>query len=315
MPFLYGILTTLVLWTGNSALQHLTSHLIPWTNYPLRRTIVGIIIMVVYTTIMIIVVDYTFNYIYAQISLSSYWKEFDIQLLTTSLIITIIIALIIHSRTFLNYWRKAELEVEQLKRDQLASQYQTLKDQLNPHFLFNNLNTLSALVYKDADQAALFIRHLSTIYRYTLEHTQSTVVTLDEELSYINSYIHLLQIRFREALDVRINLPDSSTYMIPPLTLQILIENAIKHNVVAMSSILHIDINQDGSEYLVVANNRQPKADASISTGIGLNNIRSRFKHLTDRPIIVESDDQSFIVKIPLITYEASQRSPMAAIK
>ena len=146
--------------------------------------------------------------------------------------ITIVISLFMEGRAFLNNWRKAALDAERLQKENARAQYDALKNQVNPHFLFNSLNALTQLVYEDQDKAATFIKQLSEVYRYVLDTREKELVTIDEELSFIRSYLFLQQIRFGQKLQISI-LVDSRDTLLPPLALQILVENAIKHNIIS----------------------------------------------------------------------------------
>jgi LytS/YehU family sensor histidine kinase len=215
--------------------------------------------------------------------------------------ISVIIAFILISRSFLLEWRKSAIEAEQLKTQQYAQQYQTLKDQLNPHFLFNSFNVLSNLVYESPDTAARFIRQLSKIYRYVLEVQQEKLVRLSSELEFAENFLSLQKIRFEEGLLYKIEVNTKADFYLPPLSLQMLLENAIKHNIASMADPLFIEILLEGNQ-LIVKNNLQLKSSLSEeSTGIGLSNIRKRYELLTDEAVLIQENADLFMVKLPLI--------------
>ncbi len=202
----------------------------------------------------------------------------------------------------LNKWRNSLAEIERFKKENLETQFEMLRMQVNPHFLFNSLNTLSSLIFQNQEQAGNFVRELSSVYRYILEKRKTEVVTLKEELEFTNSYIYLLGLRFENKLVFDLQIDDK--YMekiVVPLTLQILIENAVKHNVVSMKRPLTISIVTQPDNTLVVSNNLQPKSAGTYSSGIGLDNIRSRLEILTDREMRVEKTDTEFVVTVPLL--------------
>jgi LytS/YehU family sensor histidine kinase len=176
-----------------------------------------------------------------------------------------------------------------------------LQAQINPHFLFNSLNTLSSLVYEDADRSAEFIRRLSDVYRHVLDARQKDLISLREELSFIESFIFLLELRFENKLkiDVRIdeNLLD---HKIAPLTLQMLIENAVKHNIVSDSKPLSVDIFND-DDHIVVKNPLQEKVVKEKGNNMGLRNISSRYMALCGKEVGIYNTDGAFTVKIPII--------------
>jgi sensor histidine kinase YesM len=279
------------LWKGNHYLGCYVDTKISWIETPVKRLTVGIITTMAYTFLAI----YTLGFLYEVL--------FDIQLMfgaIFSVIITIIISLFMHGRGFLLNWKKSVVMAEQLKRENMAAQYESLKSQVNPHFLFNSFNTLSNLVYEDQDKAVKFIKQLSEVYRYVLDTRNKEVVPLSEELKFINSYIYLQQIRFGDKLHFRVNIT-SRDAMVAPLALQMLIENAIKHNIVSEDDPLKINIEEEG-EYLVVENNLQRKSSiGDSSTGVGLENIAKRYEFLSNKKVQVEEAKSKFTVRLPLI--------------
>ncbi|KAA0992284.1 sensor histidine kinase [Dyadobacter aurulentus] len=195
--------------------------------------------------------------------------------------------------------RRVQAELETLKRENLIALHESLKQQLNPHFLFNSLNTLKSLVKQDQMQSLKFIDQLASIYRYMLVHNGMTEVTLDEEICFLKSYVNLLQIRYGEAFTVDIQIPASIlAATVPPNTLQLLIENVVKHNVFSQKRPLKVCIYvADG--FLVVKNNLQFKK-AGETSQVGLNNINNRFEILKGRGIRVEKDANHFEVLLPI---------------
>ena len=205
---------------------------------------------------------------------------------------------------FMNRLKKAQLEAEQLKKQNIEARFEALRNQINPHFLFNCFNVLSTLVHKDAEASSTFIAQLSDVYRYLLNNQEKKIVPLREELVFLDSYTYLLRTRFNENLLIenRISGP-SDLIMVAPASLQMLIENAIKHNVVSKKIPLKITIEQlDG--YIVVCNTLQKKAIEEESTKIGLRNIVNRYKLLSDLPVIIERNQTNFIVKLPVLRIE-----------
>jgi two-component system LytT family sensor kinase len=193
------------------------------------------------------------------------------------------------------------IELERTKADNLGAQYELLKQQVNPHFLFNSLNTLKSMVEIGDQHSADFIVKLSDFYRFTLENRRQDVIPLVEELDILNAYVYLLKARFEDGieLDVNLDLKHQST-SIPPFTLQLLVENCIKHNVVSLEQPLSIKLYSDG-DYIVLENKLQPKKTPEPSTQMGLENINQRYLHLIGKKIEVAADDRSFKVKLPVI--------------
>ncbi|HEV7349393.1 sensor histidine kinase [Telluribacter sp.] len=196
-----------------------------------------------------------------------------------------------------------QVQTERYQKEAALAQFAALKDQVSPHFLFNSLSILSSLVHVDADLSEQFIDKLSKAYRYILEQKDNDRVSLRTELDFIRSYTFLLKIRFEESFEVYMEVPDAvaQQYYIPPMTLQLLVENAVKHNRMTPEQPLFVQI-QVEDDYLVVKNPLQPREQMSHSTGIGLKNIINRYQQFTTRPVRIEEEESTFIVKIPLLS-------------
>lgn len=207
---------------------------------------------------------------------------------------------------YVNRYKEAQVEAEKMKQISLESKYEALKNQINPHFLFNSLNVLSSLVYKNQDLASEFIDKLSNVYRYLLNNRDKKLITLSEELDFIRSYTYLLKTRFQENLNFKIDISNESlSKQIPPASLQLLFENAIKHNIISKSNPLDIMISTNGEDYIYVSNSYQPKPKGSVeSNGLGLDNIRDRYKFFTDNEVLIKNDEKNFKVGIPLIVID-----------
>jgi len=196
--------------------------------------------------------------------------------------------------------QKSNLEIATLKQAQLAANLSSLKDQLSPHFLFNTLNTLSSLteekVVKD------YVSALANVYRYVLQYKEMDTATVKEELEFIASYLYIIKTRLETAIAVDIDVKETAlASRIPPLTLQLLIENAVKHNIASATRQLVIEITSSDDGFLVIRNNFQPKLSMQVSGGIGLSNVLQRYRLLFNRNIEIEKTDVSFTVKLPLV--------------
>ena len=224
--------------------------------------------------------------------------------------ITLLLVFIDMGIHLLDKWRLSQAEIERFKKENLETQFEMLRMQVNPHFLFNSLNTLSGLIYENQDTASNYVREMAAVYRYMLEKRKSEIVNLREELDFTRSYIYMLSLRFEDKITFDLNIDSRfEEKVVPPLTLQILIENAVKHNVVSAKKPLKIEIYTQVDNVLVVKNNRQVKVQNSYSAGIGLENIRSRLAILSDRALIVEQTDEEFTVKLPLLDARANKLS------
>ncbi len=196
---------------------------------------------------------------------------------------------------------QVEEEKEQLMQANMQRQYDSLREQVNPHFLFNNLNSLSTLISKDAEKAEEFVEQMSSVYRYLLTNNNENTTLLSEELKFIDSYNHLLKTRFAKGYDPEINIPENLAQLkIPPMTLQLLVENAIKHNAVSAEHPLRLRIYTE-NEKLIVQNNLQPKLTAIHSAGVGLANIIAKYSLLNQPPVQVTKTATDFTVVLPLI--------------
>lgn len=190
-------------------------------------------------------------------------------------------------------------EIEQLKKEKLEAQLDSLKQQISPHFLFNSLSTLRTMVTDESSK--VYINKLSNVYRYLLSLSDSNLTSLKEELDFIESYLHIVKERFEEAIEVSVNISAEALQLqVPPLVLQLLIENAIKHNVISFEDPLKIEI-FDKEKMLFVRNNYQPKSSVEKSTGKGLQNIKKRYEYLSEQEIEIAIKDDYFTVKLPLL--------------
>ena len=195
-----------------------------------------------------------------------------------------------------------ETELSQIK-------FEVLKSQINPHFMFNSLNVLSGLINKDIKKAQQFIDEFSHIYRYVLETIEQPVATVEKELDFTRSYLFLQQIRYGKDLSYSINIPaDYLDLLLPPLSLQVVLENATKHNIVNETKPLRIDIFNDGP-FLVIKNNIQPKISKGVSTGLGLKNLVKRYAMISEKEPVFSVETNHYMAKLPLINPETDERT------
>lgn len=189
----------------------------------------------------------------------------------------------------------------ELQKEYIKMQYRQLKSQINPHFLFNSLHVLVSLINKDSDRASEYVKKLSEVYRYVLTYDMKDLVTLREELDFIENYMEILILRFGEGLSFKTEVgKDCLSYHIPPMTLQLLVENAVKHNVATPSHPLVIQVSTDDG-MLCVSNNVNLRNYVESSNGIGLNNLNEKYRLLANQEIRVSVDSSVYIVKLPLI--------------
>jgi sensor histidine kinase YesM len=281
----------ILLWKGNEYLGDWISTKISWLEYPLRRFIIGTISTIVYTFLVMYILTALFE------------RSFVFELpdgVIISVIVTIGISLFMHGRSFFLNWRKAAIEAEQFQRESIEARYESLKNQVNPHFLFNSLNALANLVYEDENKAVVFIDELSDVYRYVIETQEKETVPLQHEVRFLESYLYLQQIRFGDKLHVKFAI-DGIDAKVAPLALQMLIENAIKHNIISEDDPLTIHVRIE-ENFIVVENNMQKKSSVGEdSAGVGLDNIRKRYERLSESVVLVEAGKDVFRVKLPLL--------------
>lgn len=211
----------------------------------------------------------------------------------------LIFLIVNYLRMILLRQRQAE-EIAQLKETRLEASLSSLKEQLSPHFLFNTLNTLHSLTQEEA--ARSFIDALANVYRYVLQYKNINLATLRQELELVENYLYILKTRLEDAFVVDIQIaPALLNTQIPPLTLQLLIENAVKHNVASVSRPLTIQITNEGNDWIVISNNFQLKSTVGATTGNGLSNIMQRYRLLCEMDIVIEKTPAAFTVKLPVI--------------
>jgi hypothetical protein len=283
-----------MLWKGNSYLSELLSSYINWLESPVKTFLVGMLATVIYTVgsvfILVKVFETFFSIDFGDITYMLY----------SSVVITIIITFFMHGRSFLLSWKETAVDAEKLKRENVTARYESLKNQVNPHFLFNSLNALTNLVYENQDLAVRFIKQLSEVYRYVLDTHDQELVSKEEELKFLNSYLFLQKIRFGENLRVDIALEGVETRF-PPLVLQMLIENAIKHNTVSAESPLEIKIYSTETDVIVENKLQEKQVIKEESSGIGLTNIGQRYEFLSGKEIQVDKSETHFTVRLPIL--------------
>jgi len=298
--FLTSIFITIAVWEGNLSIDNWMNIKFPWVTKPTKRIIIHLPVIILYSAIIIYISMLAFNkYVCALPETNK--NAFMITSVIIGVMVSLIILPIEIGRQFFSHWKASLIEIEKYKTESLQAQLQNLKNQINPHFLFNNMSVLSSLVYKDQDKAVDFINQLSKVYRYLLDNKDSELVTLEEELNFIQSYTYLLQIRFDTNIKFKIDIEKNKLQkLLPPMALQILVENAIKHNEISEAMPLIVNI-KTIDEILEVSNNLQLRTQSEPSSKTGLKNINERYKYFTSKTVDVIENNHSFIVRIPLL--------------
>lgn len=294
----YGFVISITVWKGNEIAGSFVEKKFPWENNPKRTLIIDIITSIGCSLLIIVLVNLLFYKFYYEVHLKSQSNQLFIQM-AFELGISIFIIAIFYFKAFFVFWRRAVISGEKYKQEALSLQYETLKSYVNPHFLFNSLSVLSSLVEKDTVKAQLFIKQLSDIYRYVLDQKDKELVLLETELDFAKSFIELHSIRHGENLKVEMLVDDMSGYIVP-LSMQILLENAFKHNVISEEEPLNVSIRRDGN-YIVVRNKLQTRMTIAHEGGLGLETISKRYEFFTREPLVISNDDGFFTVRIPVI--------------
>jgi len=299
LSFIYTGIFWVFLWKGSEFGVLFLDSRLPWVKFPVWRTIASLIWVIGLTFFVTKFLDIVLDMLFLGMSFEKAVKNENASFLQV-LLFNSVMNLIMHGRGFLMSWRQASIDLEKLKTEQVFTQFQSLKNQVNPHFLFNSLNALTSLVYEDQDKAVKFIRKLSQVYRYVLENKDEEIVPLEEELDFLESFVFLQKIRFGDNL--KFELEGKRDGFIPPLALQLLVENAIKHNVISDDHHLNVKVLIE-EDYCEISNNIKEKLSKD-STGIGLSNLKARYEYLTDKKVIMENDGQHFVIKIPILKFK-----------
>lgn len=298
--FFICFITTTSIWVGNRFIMNWSRRRYPMFEDNRKRLKVQLSMMLFFTLFDANIIGFLFSD-FCRIGIIQTQAYIIFHSNIASLFCTIAIAAIYESIYFMHELRKSIEEKEFLQKESLRAQLDSLKSQVNPHFLFNNLNTLSSLIPEDPEKAVVFVQQLSKVYRHILEVQDEPSIYLDKELDVVKAYAFLLQTRFGKNLGINLRVPEEKLRnKIVPLSLQILIENAIKHNIVSALKPLRIELFTNNG-HVVVSNNLQKKNQRLESTGIGLNNIKNRYRLLSDQNVIITENENNFTVAIPLI--------------
>jgi len=295
------------LWAGMAALfiSKYLNRIINWRQQHALRFliqcsalyVVGLALIAIYSEMFLISIRKELTY-------SQFWLIYNDEIFKTLLILflSVIVYCIIDFMIYsFNQMREEEIRSVEMMNNQLNLQFEALKSQLNPHFLFNSLNTISSLLYKDTKVAEKFIRMFAESYRFIFKQNDQPLIPLQKELDFVEAYNYLLQVRFQEAYELKINIPEKiKNSYVPPLSVQMLVENAIKHNLISQTTPLSVEIESDNN-YLCVKNNINPLREQPESFQIGIENIKKRYSFFTNDSILLDKSEH-FKVSLPLIS-------------
>ena len=312
--FLYtmgiSLMYTVIMGAGNGLINDFLNKKYSWTQDTKSRTINGVISAVIVNVALVFVCNYL-NFIVIQGEpTENMWNGAMTFRNWFFINLAFLITALLHAKGFMEAWKntaRKEIVEQKIIAKSANAQFESLKNQLDPHFLFNSLNVLDALIEENPTQAQKFTNDMSKIYRYVLDQKDKELVTIQEEIDFAKTYAELLKTRFEDSVSFNFDVPNETLQQyVVPLSLQLLLENAIKHNYATSKKPLNIKISkQDG--FLVIQNNLQAREVVKERDGIGLSNIVQRYALLTKRNLFIEKSEETFSVKIPILTEKKSE--------
>jgi two-component system, LytTR family, sensor kinase len=305
--FIWAFAITSTQWLGPVLINYFLDKRMKWMNRPVTRTFIQIISLLLWSVLAYIAVQSVMYYFIRGLTPDRSWEYIRVSILLTFLI-ALFLSVLFTAVGFFKAWRQSVLNEAELQSRMLAYKYESLRNQLNPHFLFNSLNVLADLVYTDQEQAVKFIRQLSDLFQYVLDSRDKELVTLKEEMQFLNAYMYLLNTRFGDKLKVNISIDENTEGYVVPMSLQLLVENAVKHNEVSEKNPLKVFISNENG-FLRVENVKKPRIAGEISKNTGLKNISLQYNHLSEKDIEVIETGNTFSVRIPLIKEEEHERT------
>jgi len=296
LSILVATLTSYVIWEGSKLIQSLVLYFFPWEESITKHLVYEVVSVFVFSSLLLIIGIYT----YGEMVSSAY---ITLGVVLQNIFVSFMLALLFiafNEGAFLfNKWKESLLEQEKLRQESLIAKVESLKKQLDPHFLFNSLSVLSGVVYKNPELADQLITKLAQVYRYVLEHNEEKLVLLQKEISVVEAYCFLLNVRFYNKVTLRVQPIDKKVFVLP-MSVQLLVENAVKHNRISENQPLELRIYSSG-HILWVENSLNKKEVRLDSTGIGLRNLEARYKYVTGKAILIEHNREVFRVGLPHI--------------
>lgn len=311
IQFFYIMIYTLSLHMANAGVVLFMDRIFNGRRTGVKRLIAGFAASFLISVLIIFILRLFEDVVMEGKTLQQYFAEERIANFYVAIIITLVITLSLHIFYFYKYFQENRLKQQKIIAGTASAKFETLKNQIDPHFLFNSLNVLSSLIEENPENAQRFTTSLSKVYRYVLEQKDKELISVEEELAFAKTYMNLLKMRFENSVfyEVQENLPNAGA-MVVPLSLQLLLENTVKHNVVSQQKPLYIRIfEQDGN--LVVQNDYQKKEVLQDRRGVGLQNIISRYAIVTARKVQIEQTEKHFTVKLPMLTKQVTIMEPV----
>jgi sensor histidine kinase YesM len=296
---LYSISLGIPIQKINEYVEFRLDESLPWLKNPGKRLFLTSLSQFIIGIAILLIVNYILYIFIRKTSAQTYLKESLNAFIYLIACVAIFIP-VTNSFIFFKSWKQSAINEEILKREKLGMEYESLKNQVNPHFFFNSLSALISLVKTDQQKAVEFIEQFSKIFRYRLEYHQNQVVDLLTEKKVLDAVVFLYKIRFEKEIIFHINLPETIDIYVIPMALQMLVENAIKHNLASIEKPLIIDIWIENNK-IIVRNNIQLKRTEIVSNKLGLQNIQSQYKYLSKNEVSIEKTDEYFTVKLPIL--------------
>lgn len=306
----YYCIYCIILTAINSVYFDYVNRKVSWRKFGRYRIPISAIGGVALTILGIFLIRILINVLIEGQSFTSFLKGERVQFYIISLLITLVMTLFFHAVYFYKRTQENKVKEQKIIAGTASAKFETLKNQIDPHFLFNSLNVLSSLIEENPDSAQKFTASLSKIYRYVLEQKDKELVSVEEELSFARTYMNLLKMRFENSVFFEMPETVPAEAWVVPLSLQLLLENTVKHNVVSEQKPLYIKIYVDG-DVLVVENKLQKKEVLQSRQGVGLQNIVNRYAIITNRKVMLEETADAFVVKIPILTKQVAVLAPI----
>jgi len=305
ITFFISCLYSFGLGFGNGFINFLLDRKWDWLEQTNLRVYYGILVTILYTVPVVLGINYYIFMVLQDMPLKEFFGERMFWVHLFYVILSLGVSTFMQARSFMVKWKQAskfEITQQKIIAGTANAKFESLKNQIDPHFLFNSLNVLSSLIEENPDNAQRFTTSLSKIYRYVLEQKDKELVSVEDELSFAKTYMNLLKMRFENSLFYELPQTDiNPDAKVVPLSLQLLLENTVKHNVVSEQKPLHIRIFVDG-DYLAIQNDFQKKEVLQDRQGVGLQNIVNRYGIITNRKVVIEQNEENFTVKIPILT-------------
>ncbi|MGL5113287.1 MAG: histidine kinase [Flavobacterium sp.] len=307
ITFMVSALYSFGIGFGNGFINDFLDRKWNWLEQTNLRVYFGIIATILYTIPAVLAIDYLTFVVFQKMNPADFFSSRMIWVHLFYIILALGVSTFMHARSFMQNWKQAskkEVFEQKIIAGTASAKFETLKNQIDPHFLFNSLNVLSSLIEENPENAQRFTTSLSKIYRYVLEQKDKELVSVAEELNFATTYMKLLKMRFENSLFYEVpSEVQNPEAKVVPLSLQLLLENTVKHNVVSEQRPLHIRIYIE-NQYLVIQNDFQKKEVLQDRQGVGLQNIINRYAIITKRKVLIEQNEQTFTVKIPILTQQ-----------